>query len=70
VIPLAHGKRLVRAIPGARLEVVPACGHEVLVERPDELLRIVIPFLNARAAEQPAAARAAEMAMAPIGVAR
>ena len=66
VIPLAHGKRLVRAIPGARLEVVPACGHEVLVERPDELLRIVIPFLNARAAEQPAAARAPEMAMATI----
>jgi pimeloyl-ACP methyl ester carboxylesterase len=65
-VPLAHGKRLVRAIPGARLEVVPACGHEVLVERPEELLRVVLPFLNARAEELPAAARAPHLAIAPV----
>jgi pimeloyl-ACP methyl ester carboxylesterase len=45
MIPLSHGKRLSRAIPGARLGVVPACGHNVHLERPDELLRQLEPFL-------------------------
>ncbi|MSP60159.1 MAG: alpha/beta fold hydrolase [Myxococcales bacterium] len=45
IIPLAHGKRLARQIPGARLEVIPACGHSPHEERPDELLRVALPFL-------------------------
>jgi pimeloyl-ACP methyl ester carboxylesterase len=44
-LPLAHGRRLARAIAGTRLEVVPACGHVPFVERPDQFLRLVMPFL-------------------------
>ena len=47
MVPLAHGKRLQRAIAGARLRVVPACGHMPHIERPDELLRVVSSFLDA-----------------------
>lgn len=50
LIPMAHGKRLARAIAGARLEIVPASGHMPFIERPDEFLRVVAPFLAAPAA--------------------
>ena len=50
LIPLAHGRRLARAIAGARLEIVPASGHMPFIERPDEFLRVVHPFLAAPAA--------------------
>ncbi len=50
LIPFAHGRRLLRAIAGARLEVVPASGHMPFIERPDEFLRVVRPFLAAPAA--------------------
>jgi pimeloyl-ACP methyl ester carboxylesterase len=50
LIPMTHGKRLVRAIAGARLDVVPASGHMPFIERPDEFLRVVRPFLAAPAA--------------------
>jgi pimeloyl-ACP methyl ester carboxylesterase len=43
--PLAHGKRLQKQIVGAKLEVIGACGHSPHEERPDELLRAVVPFL-------------------------
>jgi pimeloyl-ACP methyl ester carboxylesterase len=51
VVPLPHGKRLVRAIPGAELRVIPACGHDAFIERPDLLLREIESFL-ARALER------------------
>ena len=54
LVPLAHGRRLSRAIAGARLEVVPASGHMPFHERPEEFLRVVRPFLA-----EPAAALAA-----------
>ena len=47
LIPMAHGKRLARAIAGARLDVVPATGHMPFIERPDEFVRVVRPFLAA-----------------------
>jgi pimeloyl-ACP methyl ester carboxylesterase len=49
MVPLASGKRLQRALAGARLEIIPACGHMPHVERPGELLRVVRPFLAAPA---------------------
>ncbi|MDB4965570.1 MAG: hypothetical protein JWN44_1259 [Myxococcales bacterium] len=49
LVPLAHGKRLARAIAGARLEIVPAAGHMPFIERPAEFLRVVRPFLAAPA---------------------
>ncbi|HEY2747677.1 MAG TPA: alpha/beta hydrolase [Polyangia bacterium] len=45
LVPLGHGRRLVRAIADARLEIVPACGHMPFIERPEEFLRVVRPFL-------------------------
>jgi pimeloyl-ACP methyl ester carboxylesterase len=45
MVPLEHARRLQRSIPGARLAVVPACGHNVHLERKDELLRQLLPFL-------------------------
>jgi pimeloyl-ACP methyl ester carboxylesterase len=51
VVPLSHGKRLVRAVPGARLAVIPAAGHDVILDRPDEFLRQVQPFLAERSSE-------------------
>jgi pimeloyl-ACP methyl ester carboxylesterase len=49
LVPLSQGKRLHRAIAGARLEVIPACGHMPFIERPDELLRVLRPLLAATA---------------------
>lgn len=45
VIPFDHARRLLRAIGGAQLRVVPCCGHGVHLERPDEFLRQLEPFL-------------------------
>ena len=58
LFPLAHGKRLERQIPGARLCPVPACGHSPHEERPDEFLRVVLPFLDEHAAIPLAASEA------------
>lgn len=38
--------RTARAIPGARLEVLPDCGHTPHEERPDALLEVVTDFLD------------------------
>ncbi len=35
--PPFHAKRLAAAIPGAELDILPGCGHMVMLERPDEL---------------------------------
>ena len=37
----------VRALPSARLEIVPGCGHLVDMEKPDELARLVTSFITA-----------------------
>jgi pimeloyl-ACP methyl ester carboxylesterase len=63
VVPLAHGKRLQRAIAGAELRVVPASGHMPFIERPEEFLRQLEPFLDGPA-------RAAEVAPVPAGRSR
>ncbi len=34
------------AIPGARLELIPECGHSPQVERPAEFARLVASFLK------------------------
>ena len=49
LVPLAHGRRLQRAVAGARLEIVPASGHTPFLERPAEFLRLLTPFLAAPA---------------------
>jgi len=40
----AHGEMLAREIPDARLEVIPAAGHAVAIEKPEELARKIVAF--------------------------
>jgi pimeloyl-ACP methyl ester carboxylesterase len=45
LIPPAYGTRLAELIPGARLEIVPDCGHVVWFEKPGELLDLALGHL-------------------------
>jgi len=38
VVPPAYGERLAQLLPGARLELIPDCGHAIWLERPRALL--------------------------------
>lgn len=46
VVPLGIGQRLARELPSARLAVVEACGHQVVEERPEQSLRLLLDFLD------------------------
>lgn len=45
-IPAETGERWIELIAGARLETIPNCGHLAVLERPDELARLVAAFLR------------------------
>lgn len=45
VVPLSIGRRLARDLPHGRLEVLDACGHQVVEERPEESLAVMRRFL-------------------------
>lgn len=47
--PLYHARLLANSIPGARLQVLPDCGHAVPLERPAEFNRLVLDFFGASA---------------------
>lgn len=46
IFPLATGRRLAAALPGARLEILPRCGHVPPTERPLAFARRVTAFLD------------------------
>jgi 3-oxoadipate enol-lactonase len=46
--PPAVSERLARAISGARLEWIEEAGHLCLLERPEELNRLLVPFVAAQ----------------------
>jgi len=46
VVPLADGKDYAAKIPNAKLVIVPECGHVASMEKPDDFLAAVIPFLK------------------------
>jgi len=46
VVPLAAKLALARAIPGARIEVVPASGHATPYDQPDAFNRLLLDFLT------------------------
>jgi pimeloyl-ACP methyl ester carboxylesterase len=45
-IPAETGERWLELVAGARLELIPSCGHLPVLERPDELARLVTAFLR------------------------
>jgi len=45
-IPLAHADLFVAAIPGSRRVVIPACGHVPQEEKPEEVARLLLEFLE------------------------
>ena len=46
-VPKSAGEVYARSLPNARLETVTACGHYVDMEKPDDLAKLVITFVNA-----------------------
>ena len=46
LFPLAHARAFQEAIPGARLAVLPGCGHVPPLDRPEEFVRAVTAFLE------------------------
>lgn len=47
VVPRSAGNAYVRALPHARLEIVPGCGHLIEMEKPEAFARLVTEFVNA-----------------------
>jgi pimeloyl-ACP methyl ester carboxylesterase len=48
IIPLDDGRDFSSRIPGARLVVIPASGHAPAIERPEEFLAALLPFIDQR----------------------
>ena len=46
MIPLRVGQNLHRLIPGSKLVVIPECGHVPELEKPEELVKAVLGFLQ------------------------
>jgi pimeloyl-ACP methyl ester carboxylesterase len=46
IVPVSAGRRYAEALPNAALRIVPACGHCVDMEKPDELAALVAAFLG------------------------
>jgi pimeloyl-ACP methyl ester carboxylesterase len=46
IVPIAQGRAYAQGIPGARLSIIPDCGHGPSIEKPVEFLVSVLPFIN------------------------
>jgi pimeloyl-ACP methyl ester carboxylesterase len=46
IVPLSAGQAYARALPGATLTTIPACGHFAEMEKPDALAKLAIDFLS------------------------
>ncbi len=46
IVPLADGQDYAAKIPGATLIVIPKCGHAPSIERPQEFLTAIRPFVQ------------------------
>jgi pimeloyl-ACP methyl ester carboxylesterase len=42
----AQANPIHQALPGSTLEIIPDCGHMPVIERPDELRRVVLDWLG------------------------
>ena len=45
MVPPENSRQLAAAIPGARLQLIPQCGHLPMLEKPAEVARAVVDFL-------------------------
>lgn len=48
LIPLDQGRAYATGIPGAKLVIIPNCGHAPAIEKPLEFLAAALPFIDAR----------------------
>jgi len=55
--PPSDARRLARRIPGARLELLPDGGHMLMLERTEEINRLIADFAHQVGARSPASAR-------------
>jgi len=46
IVPLEQGRAYAAGIPGAKLAIVPDCGHAASIEKPKEFLAAVSPFVD------------------------
>ncbi len=46
IVPLEQGRRYAAGIAGAKLAIVPECGHAPSLEKPEEFLAAVLPFID------------------------
>ncbi len=46
MVPPENGKQLTEAIPGARLQLIPQCGHLPMLEKPGEVSAAVLGFVT------------------------
>ncbi len=46
LVPLEQGRGYAAGIPGAKLAIVPECGHAPSLEKPVEFLAAVLPFID------------------------
>ena len=51
--PPSYGREIAASIPGARFALVPGAGHAVVVEKPEEVARLVLAFLEANTPSAP-----------------
>jgi pimeloyl-ACP methyl ester carboxylesterase len=54
--PLSEAKRIVKLIPGARLEVLPDGGHMLMLERAETLTQLIVDFAREARARRHSAA--------------
>jgi len=48
IIPIAQGRAYTAGIPGAKLAIVPECGHSPGTEKPKDFLAAALPFIDAK----------------------
>ena len=46
IIPASFAEEARRITPDAEIRTIPSCGHLVMVERPSEMLDVLLPFLD------------------------
>ena len=44
MVPPENSRQIAAQIPGARLQLIPQCGHLPMLEKPDEVARLVLDF--------------------------